>query len=207
MKTILGVLILAPVLCYASTNQLEFNYGRGFPRASDDLREAVDQEGPRGPQWSADILHKMSPGLYLGLGGGHFVSADDMSNIFASGASSNQSLKMTSILGLGRIDLGPNPKLTPYAIAGLGWVRTSLAVTSGSQVLVDESNSTLGYALGLGMDLPLTDRLYIGIEGRYQNSIKHTFNTTSAGLAATGQSQVAFSSGAYLFSAKVGIKY
>jgi outer membrane autotransporter protein len=114
---------------------------------------------------------------------------------------------MTSILALGRIDLSPNPKATPYAIAGVGWVRNSLTVTSASQVLVDDSKSTLGFALGLGMDLALTDRVFLGIEGRYQGSVKHSFDTTPAGQAATGQTQVTVPLGAYLFGAIVGVKY
>jgi len=219
MKKILGLLMLTSVFCQATTNQLEFNYGRGSPRGSYHFDNFVNQEGPRGPEWSADFLHKMSGFGYLGLGGGHFHSGDDMSETFAPNATSDLVLKTTSIMALGRIDLNPNPKLTPYLLVGVGWVQNTLTVTSvplitwpdtgtsESRILAEDSKSTLGYEAGFGLDLALTTRLFIGLEAKYQGSVKRSFNLTPAGQAATGQSQVTVPLGAILVGAKVGMKY
>jgi len=215
----LTVLIFASVYCHATTNQLEFNYGRGSPRGSYHFGDFVNQEGPLGPQWSADFLHKASNYEYLGLGGGHFNSGDDISQAFAPNANSTISLKTTTIMALGRIDLAPSPKLTPYLLLGVGWIRHSLNVTATPltawsdtgttepRVLVEDSKSTLGYAAGLGLDLALTDRLFIGIEAKYQGSVKRSFGVTPAGQAAIGQTQVTVPLGAILVGAKVGMKY
>jgi len=216
-KAMLLLLVCSPA--WAVVNKLEYEYGRGSPRGSYHFGDWIKQEGPRGPEWSADFLHESSERVYVGIGGGHFHSGDEVSQTLVPNTDATFSTRMTSILALGRLDLSSNPKLMPYAIVGIGWVRYSLVVqgvpatswsdtgTSESRTLVDDAKNTVGYTAGLGVDLAVTDRLYIGIDARYQGAVKQHFDTSAAGQVATGTKELTVPLGAFLLGAKVGVKY
>jgi opacity protein-like surface antigen len=207
MKKLMGALVFVSTTCFAMTNQIEYMQGRGIPRCSVQADGSADQEGTQGAEWSADFLHKAANHFYLGVGGGEFHSGDNVSGTFVSNANTTISSKMTSILALGRIDLSPNPKLVTYAIAGLGWVKNTLSVTSAPTTIVDSSKATLGYAAGLGVEFPLSDRLFIGAEARYQGSERQSYQTTPDGTAATGRTSISVPLSVFLLSLKAGFKY
>jgi opacity protein-like surface antigen len=208
MKKLLIVLFLAPASCFAIENQLEFNLGRGTPLSSIQAGGSSDRDGSRGTEWSADFLHQVGRQVYVGLGGGHFKSNDNVSETFVSNAESTIVSRMTSVFVLGRADLAPPSNLVPYFIAGVGWVRNSLTVTTvPGGILLEDSKNTLGFATGLGLDYALSSKLFIGIEARYQTSLKRTFDLTPAGQTVTGQGNVQTPLNIFMLGVKAGIKY
>jgi len=207
MKKLLSLLILGSTSCFAAVNQLEFNLGRGTPLSTIQAGGSSDREGARGTDWSADFLHQAGPQVYWGIGGGHFRSDDNVSQTFVSNANSMITSKTTSVLLLSRVDLAPPSRMVPYAIAGIGWVRNTLSVTSEQGTIIDDSKNTVGFATGLGMDYALSDRLFIGLEARYQSSLKSTFDLTAMGSSTTGTSSVQTSMSVLMQGVKAGIKY
>jgi opacity protein-like surface antigen len=106
------------------------------------------------------------------------------------------------------VDLSPPSKLMPYFIAGVGWVENSLSVTAApGGTLLDDSKSTIGFTTGLGMDYALNDRLFIGIDARYQTSLQRSFDLTPAGQAITGQGSVQTALDVFMLGVKAGVKY
>jgi len=207
MKKFLPFIFLISAPALASTNQLDFMWGRGTPLNSIQAQGSAERDGLRGSFWAFDAMHHISNQLYLGVGIGHFTSADNNSATFIPNANSIIDSRKTSSLLLGRMDLIPGGRWVPYAIAGAGWVKNSLTVTSDQGTLVDDSKSTLGYAGGLGLDLILGDRLLIGIEARYEGSLAQTFGMTPTGVAASGQTGVRTSLNLFLVGLKAGVKY
>jgi len=202
------VFVLSSAPSFATVNQIEYLYGRGSPRSSVQAGNGSDQEGSQGAEWSADFLHLAANHFYVGVGGGEFHSGDNVSGTVVPNVNSTISCKMTSILGLARIDLSPSPKLMTYAIAGIGWVRNSLMITSAPATpIVDSAKETFGYAGGVGVDLALTDRLFIGVEARYQGSERQSFEMTPEGVAATGRTSISVPLSVFLVGLKAGIKY
>ena len=204
--------LLAAEACYATTNQLEFSYGRGSPESSIQANGSSESEGDRGHDWSADWLHQSGPQIYWGFGGGHFSSADHTSSTFVSVSNtvSTISSKSTNIFLLSRIDISPSPRLVPYAIFGTGWDRTSITASAASAVtttLIDDTHNTLGYMVGGGIDLPLTSYLYIGAEARYQGALQRNFDLTPAGQELTDQGSVQSTMKVFSLNVKAGIKY
>jgi len=219
MKRLLTVILLFSTPVFATTNQIDFNWGRSTPLGSVQAQGSTEQDGLRGTSWSADGLHHVSNSFYLGFGFGHFSSEDNQSSTFILNKVSTVSSKKTSSLLLGRMDFGANARFVPYAIAGLGWVQNSLTVTalpasswddtgtSEARTFVDQSKSTLGYAGGLGLDVLLSDRLLIGIEARYEGSPVQHFAMTSAGAAASLQTDLRTSADLFSVGIKAGVKY
>ena len=207
MKRFLILLLFVQAPCWATVNQLEFNLGRGTPLSSIQAGGSSDREGSRGTDWSADFFHAAGPQVYWGIGGGHFRSNDNVSQTFVPNADSTITSKTTSILILTRADLAPPARTVPYVIAGIGWVRNSLSVTTSDTTLIDQSKNTVGFATGLGLDYALSDRFFIGLETRYQYALKRTFDLTAAGSAITGTNSVQTSMSVLTVGVKAGIKY
>jgi len=203
---ILG-LLLAAQTCHAMTNQIEFSLGRGSPESSIQVGGSAENPGDRGHAWSADWLHQNGPYVYWGIGGGHFNSEDHTTTTFVPTKLSILSTRSTSIFLLSRVDLTPPSKLVPYVIFGTGWDRTSISATAGSTPVIDESHSTLGYMAGGGIDWPLTDRLFIGAEARYQSALQRNYDLTPEGQALTGQATVQSTMKVFFLNLKAGIKY
>ena len=203
----------------AVVNQLEFNLGYGTPLSSVQAGGSSEKQGAKGDAWSADFLHQAGPNVYFGLGGGQFRSHDHVSETFASNALSTITSKTTTIFFLTRTDLGPPARMVPYLIAGIGWVKNTLSVTatpsttwsntgtSEQRTFLNDSLDTVGYASGIGLDYPISDRLYFGIEARYQGSLKRTYTLNSEGQTATGQSNIQTPVNVFLLGLKAGIKY
>jgi len=214
-----ALLVLAAVPGRAAENLLEFNLGRGFPWSSIQAQGSSERSGSRGTAWSADFLHRTAPYVAWGLGGGQFRSNDNVSQTFLANAISTITSKTTSVLLLARTDVPSSSTLTPYFIVGLGWVRNTLSVaavpgatwtdtgTTESRPLLHDSKDTFGYAYGLGLDYALNDRLVVGIEARYESSLKSTYNLTPAGSAVTGLNSIQSSLTLFTAGVKVGIKY
>lgn len=207
VKKLAGILILLSTACFATENQVDFIFGRGTPQSAAQAGSLFQEDGSRGESWSADILHRMGRQLSIGIGGGQFSSDDNTSTSFIPNAASTVSSKMTSILLLGRLDLSPNPKFIPYVIAGIGWVRNSLTVTSDPITVVDDSESAFGYAAGIGADVALTDRIFLGVEARYQGSTRRSFDMTSQGEALAGQSSVDTALKIVILGLKASVRY
>ena len=212
MRKFWVLVLLATEACYATTNQIEFSLGRGSPESSIQVGGSAENEGDRGHAWSADWLHQTGPQVYWGLGGGHFNSEDHTSSTFVPvpNTVSTISSRSTSIFLLSRIDLSPSPKLVPYAIVGTGWDRTSITASAASAVtttLIDDTHSTLGYMVGVGIDLPLTSHLLIGAEARYEGALQRNFDLTPQGQALTGQGSVQSTMKVFFLNVKAGIKY
>ena len=74
-------------------------------------------------------------------------------------------------------------------------------------MLLDDSQSTFGYAGGAGLDYTLTQALVFGVEVRYQGSLKKSYALTAQGAAATGLSSIDTSLDVLTATLKIGIKY
>lgn len=219
LRRLFAIAILLPQACFAASNQLELNLGRGTPLSSIQTGGSSDRLGSRGTEWSADILHSAGGPVYLGLGGGQLRSNDNVSQTFVPNAATTIRSKISSVFVLSRLDLPTQTKLLPYFIAGVGWVEDSVTITSLPKAtwldtgtserrsILDDSKQTVGFVTGLGLDYPLTDRLLIGVDARYQTSAKRTFNLTPQGAAITGQSSVQTPMNIFTFGVKAGIRY
>lgn len=213
MKRFWIAALLAAQTCGAATNQIEFGLGHGSPESSIQANGSAESIGDRGTAWWADWLHQAGPQVYWGIGGGQFRSDDHTSSTFvpASNTISTLSSRSTSILLLSRVDIAPPAKpaskWVPYVMAGSGWTRTSIAASTASATLIDQSHSTLGYMVGAGIDWLLTDRLYIGADARYQGALQRNYDLTPEGQALTGVGNVQSTVRVLTFSVKAGIKY
>jgi opacity protein-like surface antigen len=117
------------------------------------------------------------------------------------------------------VDIIPGQKFALYGIGGAGWVKNSLSVTaapnstwsdtgtSETRTFLDDSANVLGYKVGLGLDVSLTDSLVLGVEGDYEGSQKKSFSLTPQGVEATGQTSVDASVSIFSIGLKLGIKY
>jgi opacity protein-like surface antigen len=209
MKKRLSMLLFVSTASFATVNQIDFNFGRGSPLSFIQADGSSDRAGSRGTSWSADFLHATGPGTYVGLGGGQFRSNDNVSQTFVPNTTSTIHTKSSTILILTRADMPTDTRLVPYLIAGLGWARNSLSVTamSGQGTLLEDSHNTLAYATGLGLDYALNDRLFIGMEARYQGALKQTYDLTPQGQATTGVTSMQSSMNVFLWGVKAGFKY
>ena len=180
MKKLLSILVFASTVASATTNQLDFNLGRGTPLSYVQAGGSSDHLGSRGTEWSADFLHQNSARTYVGIGGGQFRSNDNVSETFVPNSSATLSSRTSTILLLTRADLSSRSKMVIYALAGIGWAKNSLQITAmpGQPAILKDSKDTLAYATGLGADYPISDRLFFGVEARYQSSMKRTFDLT-----------------------------
>ena len=207
MKKLLCLLLFCTTASWA-TNQIEFDLGRGTPESYIQANGSDDRQGGRGTAWSADILHQTSGAVYVGLGGGYFHSNDYVSPTFAPGTVSTIDSHAHTVLLLSRLDLTSNPKFLPYALVGAGWVDNELSVKdAGGNSLISDSKSTYGYALGLGVDIALNDRLFVGLETRYQSGPKQSFSLSPEAQALTGAGSVETRSTVFLLGLKAGVKY
>ncbi len=207
MKKLFFAILLLSQTSWAVENRLEYMYGHGFPKSSVDFGHGSEQEGSSGSEWSADFLHSTSPHVYFGVGGGKFRSKEQSSTALIPSANSSISARMSAVLGLVRVDINANPKVITYLIGGLGWVKHSLVINSDKGTIIDVSRDAFGFAGGLGLDYLLNDRLYLGVEGRYQGSVKQSFHTTDLGQSVTGQSSISLPLSVVLVSAKIGVRY
>ncbi len=209
MRFLYFTLVFAASSALATMNQIEFNLGRGAPISSIQAGGSSDTAGSRGTNWSADLMHRVGPRSYLGIGGGQFRSNDNVSQTFVPNSNSTLSSRSSSVLLLTRVDIPARSKMIPYALAGIGWGRNTLTVTDrlGAGTIIDQSKDTLAFATGLGLDYPLTDRLLIGIEGRYQSALKKSFSLSPAGRALTGTDSIQSSLNVLMWGVKVGIQY
>jgi len=209
MKKRLCLLVLASTSCYATVNQIDFNFGRGSPLSFIQADGSSDRAGSRGTSWSADFLHATGPGTYVGLGGGEFRSNDNVSQTFVPNTNSTIRTKSSTILILTRADMPTDSRLVPYLIAGIGWARNSLSITAmpGQGTLLEDSKNTFAYATGAGLDYALNDRLFMGIEARYQGAFKQTYDLTPQGQATTGINSIQSSMNVFLLGVKAGFKY
>jgi opacity protein-like surface antigen len=208
-KIQLSVLLFVSTTALATTNQLDFNFGRGTPQSYIQAGGSSDHAGSRGTNWSADFLHQNGPHTYIGLGGGQFRSNDNVSETFVPNASSTIRSKTSSILLLTRVDIPSRSRIVMYVLAGVGWARNSLSITAmpGQIALLEQSKDCLAYASGIGADYALSDRLFIGVEARYQGSFRRTYDLTPAGTTLTGVNSMDTSMNVILLGVKVGIKY
>jgi opacity protein-like surface antigen len=172
-----------------------------------DLGYGSSQEGSRGTEWSADFLHKTANHVYFGVGGSEFRSKDTVNGSLVPGTTSVTRSKMSSIMGLVRADLNGTPKAQTYLIGGLGWVKHSLSITADGTSLVNDSKDAFGYMAGIGLDFALNDRLLIGVEGRYQGSVRKEFPLTPEGAAVAHQPSISVPLSVFFVGLKAGIKY
>jgi opacity protein-like surface antigen len=207
MKNSFLVLLLCSAPVYATTNQLDFTWGRSSPLGTIQAQGSTEQDGLRGTSWSLDALHQTSDRFYLGFGFGHFASAVNNSTTFLANTTTTISSWKTSSLLLGRLDLSKTNHFVTYAIAGLGWVKNSLNVTSAQGTIVDDSKTTLGYGGGLGLEVLITQALLIGLEARYEGSPEQHFGMTALGTASSGQTDVKTSISVFNVGLKAGIRY
>jgi len=219
MKKLAALLILVSTACFATENQIDFTLGRGSPQSAARAGNLFQEDGSQGLNWSADFLHKIARQVSIGIGGGHFSSGDNTETTFVPNTSSTVSSKMTSILALGRLDLTSSAKFVPYVIAGIGWARNSLTVsalpdstwsdtgTSESRTLVDDSGSALGYAAGAGVDVALSDRIFLGVEARYQGSTRRSFDVTPQGESVMDQGSVSTALKMVILGIKAAVRY
>jgi opacity protein-like surface antigen len=219
VKKLLSLLMFLSTSSFATVNQIELNLGRGTPVSSIQAGGSSDRDGSRGTDWSADFLHLAGPQYYFGVGGGQFRSNDNVSETFVPNANTTIRSKVSSILLLSRTDLPSQTKMVPYFIAGIGWVKNSLSVTSLPQTvwsdtgtseqrtLVSDSKNTVGFAAGAGLDYALVQNAFIGIEFRYQSSLSRNFDLTAVGNSTVGQGSLRTSMNILMLGVKAGIKY
>ena len=219
MKRFLALLFLAASPSLAFDNLFDFNFGRGLPMSELQAGGSSDHAGSLGTAWSADLLHMARPGLYVGLGGGQFRSNDNESSTYLANASTIIRSRSSQIMILTRQDLTYKPDAIPYVIEGIGWVQNSVVMTSRpnttwadtgtneQRTLVHDTNNTVGFAIGAGMDFNLTNALFAGAEVRYQRALNENFKTTPAGLAATGQSDFDTPLKTLFYTVKLGLRY
>jgi opacity protein-like surface antigen len=204
---------------WAKENQIDFMLGRGTPQSSAQVADRFQLLGSRGPEWSVDIMHRIARQLSLGLGGGHFSSGDNTSTTWVSNTNSTLSSHMSTVFILGRLDLAPNPKFIPYLLAGVGWARSSLSATATpvstwadtgtaeSRLILDDAKISLGYAAAAGVDIALNDRIFVGVEARYQAATARNFDLTAQGRAVTGQNNVDSAIKMIILGVKAAVRY
>ena len=66
--------------------------------------------------------------------------------------------------------------------------------------LAEDSKTSLGYAAGLGLDLALNDRLFVGVEAKYQ-TVQRQFDVTPAGPKPPPALRASVPLGAFLLGA------
>ena len=105
--------------------------------------------------------HYFLPILALELGVGYFESKGS-----PSAEPGNTKLKVLPVLATAKalLPLGP---LEPYGEFGMGAYFTKLDVSGNLSSFSGSSKVTYGLHAGVGLNLDLTDALFLGVEGRY----------------------------------------
>ena len=72
---------------------------------------------------------------------------------------------------------------------------------------LDNKQDVLGFMQGLGLEIPLFGKIYVGGDIRYHTSMRRNFSLTPAGIAGTGLTETKAKLNMFLFNAKIGIQY
>ncbi len=76
--------------------------------------------------------------------------------------------------------------ITPYLSAGLGLARVSLNKVPDPPVILNETQSALGYQFGVGIAVPVTKTIDIDARYRYSGTSTVTLNGSPAKLDISG---------------------
>jgi hypothetical protein len=144
---------------------------------------AMDESGPfgfgngvgsvtsPGPAWGARVGVELFPwvaveGRYAGMYNSAAASVSHGGGFLTSGV--DAVLRVTA----------PLPLVHPYVFGGIGYYDVSLRGSAGSEL---HSSSQPGIPLGVGVDVPLTYHLSVGMEATYHFQLGEDYSALSAG--------------------------
>ena len=184
---------------------VNLNLGTGIPLSTLDLSAVgggSDKIGTAGLAVGGEYLYYLTPLFALGLDGNYSKFGDKNSSKFSPLVDSTVSAKSMVVLAVGKYTIVPEGKILPYLLGGFGLHNSSLKFSASpaaglvwadtgtreSRVFGDDSASSYALAFGLGVDVPVNERVFIGIETRYQylGSVTYSANSLGRAVGVTG---------------------
>ena len=107
------------------------------------------------------VGHYFLPILAVELGAGYFESKGS-----PAAATGDAKLQVVPIVATGKLLLPLGP-IEPYGEFGIGAYVTQFEVEGATSNFQGSSKVTYGLHAGAGLNVSLTDRVFIGVEGRY----------------------------------------
>ena len=138
---------------YSPSNSFELDNFNNGTRTHIDSKTGIDGE--------VAIGHYFSPMLAVEVGSGYFESKGN-----AAAQPGETKLKVVPVLATGKV-LFPLGIFEPYGEFGAGAYFTKLDVSGNTDNFSGSSKVTYGLHAGAGFNVALTDRVFVGLEGRY----------------------------------------
>jgi outer membrane protein W len=173
-STLVGVLTVATIgigsTAYAEENKptsyVAVKAGVYSPSTSFDLDNfnggsTTHIDGKTGFDGEVAIGHYFAPFLAVELGSGYFESKGS-----AAAQAGEAKLKVVPVVATGKVIL-PLGKFEPYGEFGVGAYFTELDVSGTTENFHGSSKITYGLHAGAGFNVNVTDRVFVGLEGRY----------------------------------------
>jgi len=156
----------SPVFAATPANYLAIKGGIYSPSDSYDLdnfnagnRSHLDSK--TGFAGEIAIGHYLLPMFAVELGAGYFESKGS-----AEAQPGEINLKVVPVIATGKVLL-PLGSLEPYGLFGIGAYFTELEVNGNTSSFNGSSEVTYGLHAGIGLNLNLSDTVYLGVEGKY----------------------------------------
>jgi opacity protein-like surface antigen len=148
------------------SNYLALKAGIYTPSDSYDLKDYYDSnrshlDGKTGFNGELAVGHYFLPFLAVEIGAGYFESKGS-----PDAHPGNTKLKVVPVVATGKILLPLGP-VEPYGLFGAGAYFTRLDVHGNAGNFGGSSDITYGLHAGAGLNVNLTENLFLGVEGKY----------------------------------------
>lgn len=231
MKTSAKMLSFLMTLCAANAfgHTLSLNVGAGIPISNVDVSNVCsggvcggkEKAGSTGLSIGGQYLYNLREDIGIGVDVNYFGSGDKTSSTFIPRGESTLSSKMTTVLAVYKYTFTTKGAVWPYVIAGLGFGSSNLKVdakpaagfvwadtgTAETRSMMDSTKTVFASAIGLGMDIPINQRIALGGEVRWVGCGSANYDSTQAAKSGFGVNGVDGSLNQVLVTAKVGYKF
>lgn len=220
----LTLIIASNLLAADRRNNLVVNLGVGVPLTDLDLTDqggGKDKIGKTGATFGLQYLYDVSPQLGLGADINGTAFGENASDVLIPGGHTTTKPTSSVYLAAVKFKFIPAGQVQPYVLGGFGFHRTSLDAKTAPQAgfvwadtgtretrqMVDDSQTNYALAIGGGLDFPINDTVFMGVEGRYQHLGEVTFSTTPSAVQTFGVTSVKGPMNMFNFLAKAGFKF
>lgn len=205
MKTLQALLLSCVVFVpQLHSHSISANLGTSIPLTDVDVTGiggGKEKAGSAGLSIGGQYLYNLRKDIGIGLDINFASSGDKESSTFLTGANSTLSSKTTSVLAVGKKNFLEDKKVSPYVLVGLGFGINNLTIdakpttgfvwsntgTAEERNLADSTKTTFAGALALGLDIAITEALFVGGEARYMFTSSATYEPSPAIKAAYPQ--------------------
>jgi opacity protein-like surface antigen len=187
-SSLMLTMLVAGAPLRAESNKLALSLGAGLPTSANSFSDSARVGAAAGVSYLRGVRDRISVGGRLNYfnfpANTHRIGVNGGGKVDADSASDAMTLEL-----IGRYDLSPIKRLTPFLVGGIGanyfsqktkatpaagslWSNTA---TQESRTIADDSSMGAAFSVGAGVDMALGDRLGLGFE-----AIWHTLTVSKS---------------------------